>query len=170
MNPTINNFNQSYYCRVMYKLIFLFLISTLLISCEKNVFYQETKKINGEKWVATQPCEFTVGVSDIHHDYDFYINIRNTADYRFSNLYIFLHTDFPGGTSSVDTLECTLARPDGKWIGTGFGRIKYLRIPIKQNVRFPRAGTYKFKVYQAMRGDIQGIVDVGLRIENNQSN
>ena len=53
MNPIINNFNQSYYCRVMYKLIVLFLISTLLISCEKNVFYQETKKIDGEKWMAT---------------------------------------------------------------------------------------------------------------------
>lgn len=154
----------------MYKLIVLILLSTFLISCEKNVFFQETQKIDGEKWLTTQSCDFSVGVSDINRNYDFFLNIRNTADYKFSNLYFFLHTYYPGGTTSIDTLECTLARPDGKWIGTGFGRIKYLRVPIKQNVRFPRAGTYHFKIYQAMRGDVAGIVDVGLRIENKQSN
>lgn len=170
MNSIVTNFNRLYYSRVMYKLIVLLLVSTLFVSCEKNIFFQETQKIEGEKWLTTLPCEFSVGVSDIHRDYDFYLNIRNTGAYRFSNLYLFLHTYFPGGTSSVDTLECTLAQPDGKWLGTGFGRIKFLRIPIKQNVRFPRAGTYKFKIYQAMRGDVEGIVDVGLRIENKQSN
>ena len=154
----------------MHKFLILFLVSFALISCEKNIFYQETKKIDGEKWLTTQPCEFAVGVADIHRNYNFYVSIRNTADYKFSNLFLFLHTYYPGGTTSVDTLECTLAQPDGKWFGTGFGRIKYLQIPIKQNVRFPRPGTYKFKLYQAMRGDIEGIVDVGLRIENNQAN
>jgi gliding motility-associated lipoprotein GldH len=152
----------------MYKLITLIILSILLISCEKNIFYQETRKIDGEKWLTNKPCEFAVGVSDIHRNYDFYVNIRNTSDYKFSNLFLFLNTYYPGGTTSVDTLECTLALPDGKWMGTGFGRIKFLQIPVKQNVRFPRAGTYKFKIYQAMRGDVAGIVDVGLRIENSQ--
>ena len=149
--------------------IFLILFSSFFLSCGKNVFYQETRKINGEKWLSTQPCDFTVGVSDIHRSYNFFVNIRNTSDYKYSNLFLFLHTYYPGGTTSVDTLECKLAQPDGKWLGTGFGRIKYLSIPLKQAVRFTRAGTYKFKIYQAMRGDIEGIVDVGLHIENNQS-
>lgn len=152
-----------------YLKIFLILFSTLLVSCEKNIFYQETKKIDGEKWSTTQPCEFKVGVSDIHRTYNFFVNIRNASDYKYSNLFLFLHTYYPGGTSSVDTLECKLAQSDGKWIGTGYGRIKYLRIPLKQGVRFKRAGTYKFEIYQAMRGEIKGIVDVGLRIENNQA-
>ncbi|MDP4292197.1 MAG: gliding motility lipoprotein GldH [Bacteroidota bacterium] len=154
----------------MRKTVFLFLLSVILVSCEKNIFFQENKKIEGEKWLMNQPCEFTVGVSDIHRNYDFYLNIRNTADYKYSNLYLFLHTYYPGGTTSVDTLECTLAQPDGKWIGTGFGRIKYQQIPIKQNVRFPRAGTYRFQIFQAMRGDVEGISDIGLRIENAKPN
>jgi gliding motility-associated lipoprotein GldH len=153
----------------MNKLIFLMLFSFFFVSCEKNVFFQETRKIDGEKWLTTQPCNFKVGVSDIHRSYDFFVDIRNTSDYKYSNLFLFLNTYYPGGNISTDTLECTLAQPDGKWLGTGFGRIKYLRIPLKQAVRFPRAGTYKFTIYQAMRGDIKGIVDVGLRIENNQS-
>ena len=154
----------------MKKIIFLILSVVILSSCEKNYFFQETKKIDGEKWLTTQPCAFSVGVSNIHRNYNFYINIRNTSDYKYSNLFLFLHTKFPGGTTSIDTLECTLAQPDGKWLGSGFGRIKYLSIPLKKAVRFPRAGTYKFEIYQAMRGDIKGIVDVGLRIENNKSN
>jgi len=145
------------------------LFSFLLTSCEKNIFYQDTRKIDGEKWLTTQPCDFNVGVADIHKSYNFFVDIRNTSDYKYSNLFLFLHTYYPGGITSIDTLECTLAQPDGKWLGTGFGRIKYLSIPLKQAVRFPRAGTYKFKIYQAMRGDIKGIVDVGFRIENNQS-
>jgi len=152
----------------MYKLLILFLISTLFISCEKNLFFQETQKIENEKWLTKQSCDFTVGVSDIHRNYDFYVNIRNTPDYKFSNLYLFVNTYYPGGNTSVDTLECTLANPDGKWIGSGFGRIKYLRLPIKQGIRFPRGGTYRFKIYQAMRTDVEGIVDVGLRIENSE--
>jgi gliding motility-associated lipoprotein GldH len=154
----------------MRKLFILLLLSFLLISCEKNVFFQDTKKIEGEKWMTNKPCEFTVGVANVNRNYDFYVNVRNTADYKFSNLYLFLNTTFPGGTSSVDTLECTLARPDGKWLGAGFGRMNYLQIPIKMNVRFPRAGTYKFNLSQAMRGDVEGIVDVGLRIEYSKYN
>ena len=146
------------------------LFSVILISCEKNIFFQETRKIDKEKWLTNQPCDFKVGVSDIHRTYNFSVNIRNTSDYKYSNLFVFLETYYPGGTVSVDTLECKLAQPDGKWLGTGFGRIKYLSIPLKQAVRFPRAGTYKFKIYQAMRGDVEGIIDVGLRIENNEGN
>lgn len=153
----------------MNKLIYLMLFSFFLTSCEKNVFYQDTRRITDEKWLTTQPCNFTVGVADTHHSYNFFVDIRNTSDYKYSNLFLFLHTYYPGGTTSIDTLECTLAQPDGKWLGTGFGRIKYLRIPLKQAVRFPRAGTYKFTIYQAMRGDVKGIVDVGFRIEDNHS-
>ncbi len=153
----------------MKKLFVFVLLSIVLISCEKNIFFQETQKIKGEKWTASQPCIFKVGVSDINRSYDFYINIRNTTDYKYSNIFFFLTTSFPGGTSSVDTLEVNLAQPDGKWLGTGFGRLKYLRVPIKTAVRFRKLGTYKFSFQQAMRGDIEGIADFGLRIENNPS-
>ncbi len=153
----------------MKKLFFFVLLFITLISCEKNIFFQETQKIKGEEWATKQPCEFSVGVSDIKRSYDFYIDIRNTTDYKYSNIFFFLKTSFPGGTTSMDTLEVNLAQPDGKWLGSGFGRIKYLRVPIKTAVRFRRPGTYKFSFQQAMRGDLKGITDFGLRIENNSS-
>lgn len=153
----------------MKKLVFFILLSITLVSCEKNIFFQETQKIKGEKWTVKQPCTFSVGVSDINRTYDFYINIRNTTDYKYSNIFFFLTTTYPGGTSSMDTLEVNLSQSDGKWLGTGFGRLKYLRVPVKSAVRFRKAGTYKFSFQQAMRGDIEGIADFGLRIENNSS-
>lgn len=153
----------------MKKLVVFVLLSIALISCEKNIFFQETQKIKGELWTANQPCTFKVGVSDMNRSYDFYINIRNTTDYKYSNIFFFLTTTFPGGKSSVDTLEVSLAQPDGKWLGTGFGRLKYLSVPVKTAVKFRKSGTYKFSFQQAMRGDLEGIADFGLRIENNPS-
>ena len=153
----------------MKKLFVFVLLSITLLSCEKNIFYQETQKIKGEKWTAKQPCNFSVGVSDINRSYDFYLNIRNTTDYKYSNIFFFLTTSYPGGATSVDTLEVSLAEPSGKWLGSGFGRLKYLSVPFKSAVRFTKAGTYKFSFQQAMRGDIEGIADFGLRIENNLS-
>ena len=66
--------------------------------------------------------------------------------------------------------------PYGKWLGSGFTDIKENKLFYKENVIFPEKGDYKFSVHQATRGvndiegefPLQGITDVGLRIEKNK--
>ena len=66
-----------------------------------------------------------------------------------------------------------MAEPDGSWLGEGFGDLKENKLWYKENIQFNETGTYTFKVKQAMRrngdvdpiSDLEGIKDVGLRIE-----
>ena len=49
--------------------------------------------------------------------------------------------------------------------GQGYWRLYFLRLPYKQNIRFPYKGIYQFDIAQGMRTNLEGIRDVGLRVE-----
>jgi gliding motility-associated lipoprotein GldH len=98
--------------------------------------------------------------------YDFYIDLRNEADYPFANIYMFVNTTFPSGKTARDTVECFLADQTGRWLGNGMGDILDNHILFKQNIRFPNTGTYSFAFEQGMRNEaLPSIIDVGISIE-----
>ncbi len=145
------------------------IISLLLIfifaSCDSNTVYDKYLSI-GTEWNKNDVLEFEVEIIDTTLSYKYFINIRNSADYKFRNIYFFLNTQFPDGSRARDTIECILASADGRWLGSGLGDIKSNRILLKNKIKFPLAGNYNFKLEQAMRVDnLQGIEDVGIRIE-----
>jgi gliding motility-associated lipoprotein GldH len=92
--------------------------------------------------------------------------VRNADGYPYGNLYLFVHSTFPDGRKITDTLECTLADANGKWLGDGAGDIYDNQILFKRNVRFRQSGTYIFELEQAMRLEkLPLLMDVGIRIE-----
>jgi len=141
------------------------LLAILLVSCSHGVLLDQTTNVNGH-WFKDNPKEFDVTISDSLTTYNFYLNVRHTTDYRYSNLYLFLQTRFPNGNLTRDTLQLILANNEGKWLGKGWGSVKEDQILLKHNLRFPFKGNYKFTIWQAMRADtLKGIRDIGLRIE-----
>lgn len=146
--------------------IFLLFCVSLFTSCDSNRLFEENKTIKNNEWDQNASLEFSVVIPDTIQSYNVYINVRNAGFYRFSNLYLFINTFFPGGQIQRDTLECILAAPDGRWLGDGLGDIWDNRILFKDNVRFPQAGEYRFEMIQAMRiNPLPGIMDAGIRIE-----
>jgi gliding motility-associated lipoprotein GldH len=146
-------------------LIFLF----MLAACDSSRYFEENKKINNQEWHSDQPVVLTASITDTSQSYNVYINIRHAGNYRFSNLYLFINSGFPGGQLQRDTLECLLAAPDGRWLGDGLGDIRDNRILFKKNVRFPQLGEYRFELIHAMRvNPLKGILDAGIRIEKVQ--
>ena len=112
---------------------------------------------------------FDVEVSDTISLFNFYINIRNTTDYNFSNIYLFLKTNYPNGMFSVDTIEIFLADLQGNWLGKGFGKYKDQQILFRKRGHFPLSGKYRFSFEQAMRNqELIGINTVGIRIERTE--
>ncbi|MBN2639244.1 MAG: gliding motility lipoprotein GldH [Bacteroidales bacterium] len=139
-------------------------VLSVLSSCGRNMLSDETTSVHN-KWFMNDPAIFDVNVKDTIHGYDFYINIRHNESYRYSNLYVFLQTEFPNQHVTRDTLEFILAAPSGKWLGKGWGKIKQDHILLKKNLRFPLKGQYRFSIWQGMRADtLKGIEDVGLQI------
>lgn len=77
-----------------------------------------------------------------------------------------MKTTFPGGQFAMDTIECTLAEADGKWTGSGMGRVRFNRFLFQKDIRFRHGGTYEFTFEQAMRiTELKGISDIGIRID-----
>lgn len=143
----------------------LFLMPMLLWGC-KDVMYQESQKVPNKNWEAERTFRFEVAVQDTMSNYDFYIDLRNGANYPYANIYMFVNTTFPSGKTARDTVECILADRRGKWLGNGLGDILDNHILFKENIRFPNAGTYVFEFEQGMREEaLSAILDVGISIE-----
>lgn len=152
--------------RVLFCSAVILLSISLFSSCNDNRIFEENKAIPESGWDTSNVVSFNVEIKDPSTPANFYVNVRNADGYPYSNLFLFVKTRFPNGKQSNDTLECTLADDNGKWIGKGIGDIYDNRIPFKRNVRFPIAGIYKFEIQQGMRvSRVPLIMDIGLRIE-----
>jgi gliding motility-associated lipoprotein GldH len=137
-----------------------------LSSCGLNYTYNETVTIKDSKWYKDEVAHFELMINDSISNQNFYLTLRNTTDYRFSNLFIFMTTHFPNGNITRDTIECLLADQSGHWLGKGWGNVKENQILLKSGLRFPLTGKYEFYIQQAMRTDtLEGIERVGLIIE-----
>ena len=146
-------------------LFLIFIISFTFSSCNFSSIYNENVIVEDAKWQKDEAVRFEVMITDSLSNYNFYLNIRNTTDYRYSNLYVFLMTRFPNGNITRDTIECVLADTEGRWLGKGWSNLKENNILLKKQLQFPLNGKYVFFVQQAMRDDVlEGIHDVGLQI------
>jgi gliding motility-associated lipoprotein GldH len=126
--------------------------------------------VDENSWDVNQKLKIDINIDDTSSTYNFYINVRNTADYKYSNFFLFIKTTFPDGKTAIDTLECILADISGKWIGKGNDKIIDNRILFKKDAIFPAKGKYVFEIEHAMRDKIiSGIKSVGLQIEKNKT-
>jgi gliding motility-associated lipoprotein GldH len=148
-------------------LIALLLTGIMLISsCDRSVFYEELKHVEGSEWKAGDTLLFRFNISDTLQPYDLSFSVRNTTSYQFQNLYLFITAWYPDHTWSRDTAECILAAPDGKWYGKGNGKIRDSQFLFRKEVKFRRAGEYTIGVNQAMRTELlPGISDIGIRLQ-----
>jgi gliding motility-associated lipoprotein GldH len=148
-------------------LFFLMVFLVLMVTaCDPGRVMDENMPVPDEGWNKDQKASFEVHISDTTANYRFFINLRNSVDYRYSNFYLFLNTRFPNGNVTRDTIECLLADPSGEWLGRGNGKLRENQILLNPSLRFPLKGTYHFEVEQAMRDEVlKGITDIGIRIQ-----
>ena len=140
-------------------------ITVALVSCDDNVVFDQNQTIESATWNEKNPVHFEFEVKDTTTLHNFYINLRNTEQYPFSNLFVFVELEFPNGKKSIDTVECFLADRTGKWLGSGYGSLYDNRFLYQQKKQFPMAGRYDVSIYQAMRTpELVGINDVGFRL------
>lgn len=140
------------------------LMIPLLASCNDD--FDKRTVIPEAEWQQENRVAFDVDIKDTLRGYEFGIGLRHLENYRYSNLFVFLHTTMPNGNHTRDTIECTLATPEGKWIGKSSGSMRELTVPLNENLLFPLSGTYHFEIEQAMREPVlKGISDIGLYIE-----
>lgn len=142
------------------------MIAFISTACGNEVLIDRNVEFKEEFWRIDDKFYTSFTTEDTISNYNFFVTLRNTDSYKYQNLFVFLKTEFPNGKSKLDTINCPLADPRGKWLGKGFSGVYDNRILYIARKRFPLPGEYNITIEQAMRDEeLQGILDVGVRIE-----
>ena len=153
--------------------VFVVLVIVLVCSaCDSNTVWSDTQSIAGT-WDKQEIVSFTVPSLDSLKNYNVFINLRNTNDYPFNNLFLIAAIEFPHGKTITDTLEYKMAHPNGQWMGEGIGNVKENKLWLRENIQFSESGNYNITLTQAVRNNgetegvsqLPGITDVGISIE-----
>lgn len=166
--------------RQISKLVLSVLLLVAFISCDSNKVYDEYKSVPNQ-WHKDSIISFTLTPPDTLKPYNLYINIRNNNDYQFSNLFLITELNHPNGRVMKDTIEYKMAAPNGELLGKGFSDIKESKLWYKgheSDFIFEESGEYTINIQHAMRqnGQVKGVVnlegvtDIGFRIEQKQGN
>lgn len=159
--------------------IVLFLV-LIAMSCDSNRVFDEYKSVPNQ-WHKDSVVSFYITPPDTLNSYNLFVNLRNTNDYKYSNLFLVVELDYPNGKTLKDTLEYRMAAPDGTFLGSGFNDAKENKLWYKgydQPFVFNEVGDYQVKIQHAMRENgkvygvlnLEGITDVGFRIERINTN
>lgn len=149
-----------------------FLVLVLLFSCDTKIVKSEYRPLKDAVWNKDDVLEFSFTETDTVNPYDIFINVRNDNTFPYSNLFIIAALNTPEGEVIKDTLEYTMASPDGTWLGKGSGSIKENKLWYKEDIVFKSSGVYTIEVSHAMRKNgnvsgiigLEGITDVGIEV------
>lgn len=150
----------------MLKSIVVFVLLLSVVSCQNA---DEKVLVNAvdNQWKKNNAQTFSFDISDAQNLKNMMFVVRNNNNYPYSNLRLIASVEHNKKKISTDTLNYILAKPNGEWIGTGFGDTKEIVFQYKLNYKFPENGKYSVKVVQAMRRNVlPGIEDIGIKIQN----
>ena len=147
-------------------LLVILFVAALFVACDSKREYEYNEIIENDTWNIKKAYKHQFEIKDSMQWYNMYLNVRNTNDYKYSNLFLYVTTTFPHGQKAKDTVECVLANTQGKWFGKGNGKYKDCRIIFKPKFRFSQVGTYHLQIEHGMREqDVVGISEIGIRLE-----
>ncbi len=145
----------------------LFCTSFLLQSCtDENIVYDQNITLPEKGWHYKNKATFDIHLTDSVTYHNFFINLRITADYEYSNMYILLYLKTPTGDSTARRIDLNpLAASDGKWLGKGSGSVINYRIPIFQKFVPKPTGIYHFEIEQNMRTNtLKEVLNIGMAV------
>lgn len=148
------------------KVFLILMILGSLASCNRGTQFESERKFESESWHKDSLVEFHPVIEDTSQVFNVGFSLEHSNEYPYSNLWLFVDVESPGGHVQTDTMEYFLADPEGDWIGKGSDRSMKLYWLFKGGVKLADPGEYKFTLQQGMRRDrIDGIKAVSLWIE-----
>lgn len=144
----------------------------MLVGCsEPGLVYSNSISLDGEGWHKDTIAQFAIDVDDNVAKHDVWLMLRNSNEYAYRNLWLFVDIEQPDGKVITDTIECMLANNTGEWIGKGWGSLYSSQFPLLREVQFKEKGTYTFSFKQAMRADdIDGMHSIGVKVIRKEGN
>lgn len=137
-------------------------------SCDTQRVFEENRDVENHVWHKDSVYTFIYDTDSIFEipAMVFAFNVRNTIDYAYRNLWLFIEIELPNKMVIKDTLNLFLTDENGYWLKhVKGGSIKEARFYYKAKPKPPK-GRYVIKIQHGMRDEKLGeIVSVGARIE-----
>jgi gliding motility-associated lipoprotein GldH len=155
------------------KNIFLAVFAVIMLSfnscTDKKAVIDKNTPVPDHNWTYLNKFKYDVKIDDEKVPYNLYMNLRVTADYKYSNLFVLITKISPDKKSKTTRYELTLANKGGEWLGEGSGNLYSYQMRFLTNYTFPAKGIYHFSIEQNMRENpLKEVSDVGLRVEKAQ--
>ena len=152
-----------------FKNLLFFIVLFIHVSCNSNVVYDNSVRVANPTWHRDSVAQFTVDITDTTLNYESAILIRNSGDYKYQNLWLFVTEIAPDSTMCRDTVEYYLADNYGRWLGSGIGSLYTSLYYYKEDLHYSQMGTYTYVIEQGMRDDeLKGITNIGIQIIQEQ--
>ncbi|WP_375580977.1 gliding motility lipoprotein GldH [Marivirga tractuosa] len=150
--------------RAIYSFISLIFI---FISCTEDRYYEHNYDFKDRKWNMQETAAFNFEIDSIELPYQIKLNVRNTIDYPFRNLYVKYQLKDSTYLMEDKLLNLKLFEAkSGKPFGDHQSDIYSHQLILQDSVFFPEKGKYTIELKQYMREkEIEGIVSAGIRIE-----
>lgn len=139
-----------------------------LLSCTTVDLYEKEVAIPDHQWKSSFRPSFNFTIKDTTVPYQFFLVLRHTEKYNYTNIYVNLYIQAPGTDSATKIQRSLMLADNSGWMGSGMDDIYEHRIPLGAPQSL-KAGTYTFTLEQIMREDpLEHVLNVGLRLEKKQ--
>ena len=99
-------------------IVFMFIL--LLSGCANNNLADVNMELPENNWTYAKSVSTTIEIKNPSLAYNISFKMRNTADYRYSNIYVVMR--LKGNSLSKSTrYQFQLAKANGEWLGKGSG-------------------------------------------------
>lgn len=147
------------------KYLFGLIVAIVIVACNSDIVYDGSVRVANPTWHADSVARFEIAIEDTTLDYQSGILIRNSGDYAYQNLWLFITEIAPDSTITCDTIQYFLADNYGCWLGSGIGSLYTNIYYYKEDLHYSKEGVYTYEIRQGMRDEeLKGITNIGVQI------
>ncbi|HET8861485.1 gliding motility lipoprotein GldH [Marivirga sp.] len=142
-------------------------LTFLIFSCTEDRYFEDNIDFKDRIWGLEESAEFDIEIDSIEVPYRIKLNVRNTLDYPYRNLYIQYSLSDSNRNISKKLHNIKLFEgKTGKPFGDRQSEVFSHQLILQDSVYFPEKGNYTIKLKQYMREkELKGMVSVGIRLE-----
>lgn len=129
--------------------LLLLILPFFLLGCAEAPFYEKVYSFDNKEWKQDAKMKFVVDIQDVDKVYDFTLSVRTTTDYKYSNLWMFMKTIAPDGSTGREPIQMIITNPDGSWVGQKSGTTVETPLYFRQR-KMPMKGKYTFILEQGI--------------------
>ena len=145
------------------------LLAAMLLSvssCKQIDVFEKNTTIPNKEWKAAYAAKGDFEIKDTLAYYELYVVLRHTDAYKYNNIWLNVGLQSPGDSLYYQKINLSLGNDADGWFGSGMNDIWEVRKRLTDKpMRFKKAGTYNFSIFQIMRDDpLSEIMSAGLRV------